>query len=31
MILEMVINVSSFASAAILIPYFWRHRRWFGT
>ena len=30
MILEMLINLSSFASPAILIPYFWRHRRWFG-
>jgi hypothetical protein len=30
-ILEMLINLSSFASPAILIPYFWRHRRWFGT
>jgi len=31
MILEMLINLSSFASPAILIPYFWRNRRWFGT
>ena len=30
MILELAINLSSFASPAILIPYFWRHRRWFG-
>jgi hypothetical protein len=30
MILEMLINLSSFASPAILIPYFWRNRRWFG-
>jgi hypothetical protein len=30
MILEMLINLSSLASPAILIPYFWRHRRWFG-
>ena len=30
MILEMLINLSSFASPAILIPYFWRRRRWFG-
>ena len=31
MILEILINLSSFASPAILIPYFWRNRRWFGT
>ena len=31
MTLEMLINLSSFASPAILIPYFWRNRRWFGT
>lgn len=31
MILELLINLSSFASPAILIPYFWRNRRWFGT
>jgi hypothetical protein len=30
MILEILINLSSFVSPAILIPYFWRHRRWFG-
>jgi hypothetical protein len=31
MIFEILINLSSFASPGILIPYFWRNRRWFGT
>jgi hypothetical protein len=30
MVLEMLINLSSFASPAVLIPYFWRNRSWFG-